>query len=151
VGPRFHATAFASWFLLLGLGSRTAGPATATSSIGVSAIVQASCQASPTATTFPTYTSAAAYAAASVSVNCNHPTAYSVSISRDSAVAPEVRMFKLPLSNAAAGLGIEAALKRGFNARPQANSSTASQEANRPYAIDGARELPRVVTVVITY
>jgi hypothetical protein len=60
-------------------------------------------------------------------------------------------MFKLPPSNAAAGLGIEAALKRGFNARPQANSSTASQEANRPYAIDGARELPRVVTVVITY
>ncbi len=60
-------------------------------------------------------------------------------------------MFKLPPSNAAAGLGIEGALKRGFHARPQANFSTASQEANRPYAIDGARELPSVVTVVITY
>jgi hypothetical protein len=152
VDLRFPATAFASWFLLFGLTIKAAGATAASTSFGVSAVVQASCQASPTRAKFRNYTAALASAASSVSVSCTNSTPYSISLSTDFLIAPGMRIFELPLSNPAGGLGIQgAALKQGFKSRSRANANLGLEEANRPYAIDDVREFPHTITVIITY
>ncbi len=62
------------------LAARPVAAATATTSISVSATVQASCLVSTTATAFRTY-AAAVDPASAVSVNCSNSTPYNVSLS----------------------------------------------------------------------
>jgi spore coat protein U-like protein len=68
-------------FLTLGLVSRPAFAATATTSFGVSATVQATCLVSATGMAFGTYTGVAATSTSAVSVTCTNTTTYNVGLS----------------------------------------------------------------------
>jgi spore coat protein U-like protein len=68
-------------FLTLGLVSRPAFAATATTTFGVNATVQATCLVSATAMAFGTYTGAVATSTSAVSVTCTNTTPYNVGLS----------------------------------------------------------------------
>jgi spore coat protein U-like protein len=72
--------------LALGLALRPALAATATASFTVSATVVSGCQATPNTQSFKSYTAATANATSTISVTCDRPTPYVVSL--DSTVAP---------------------------------------------------------------
>lgn len=157
MSTRFAAKAFVLWFLFIGLATKTAVPATASASFGVTTIVQASCQASPTRATFRTYAAALANATSSVSVTCTNPTPYDVTLGTDSTVAAVIAAFKLIGSGSAvSSLALQSNVRKSFTWKPQSNAVAptpmlALQAVNRPYVIDGASAIPGVVTVIITY
>lgn len=149
---RSNVAAFAFWFLLFGLAAKSAGPATASASFSVSAVVQASCQASPARATFQTYAAAVANAASSVLVSCTHPTPYNISLSTDAANAPDVPALRM----AAASLVLPSNFRRTLNWKPQSTTDNPSElisllGADPHYTIDGSSAYPGEVTVVITY
>lgn len=67
--------------LALGLGSRTASAATATTTFAVSATVQATCLVSATPMAFGTYTGAVVNSTSTISVTCTNTTTYNVGLS----------------------------------------------------------------------
>jgi spore coat protein U-like protein len=73
--------AVALGFLVLGLATRPATAATATTTFGVTATVQATCLVSATALAFGTYTGALATSTSTVSVTCSNTTPYNVGLS----------------------------------------------------------------------
>jgi spore coat protein U-like protein len=156
VTRRSNVTAFALWFLLFGLAAKSANPATASASFGVSVVVQASCQASPTRESFRTYAAALANAALSVSVSCTLQTPYNISVSTDT-TAPDVPMLQLAAANLAApSLALLSDPRKTFNWKLQSTAGNASgrlslHEADPPYTIDGSSAYPGMVTVIITY
>ncbi len=156
VTKRSSVAAFALWFLLFGLAAKSAGPATTSTSFSVSAVVQASCQASPTGTIFRTYAAALENAASSVSVSCTHPTPYSISLSTDATTAPDVPVLQLAALNLAAPRLVRPSnLRRTLN-KPQSTAGNASEllsilETDPRFTIDRSSAYPGMVTVIITY
>jgi spore coat protein U-like protein len=73
--------AVALCFLVLGLATRPAVAATATTTFGVTATVQSTCLVSATALAFGTYTGALATSTSTVSVTCTNTTPYNVGLS----------------------------------------------------------------------
>jgi spore coat protein U-like protein len=73
--------AFAMCFLVLGLATKPAFAATATTTFGVTATVQSTCLVSATALAFGTYTGALATSTSTVSVTCTNTTPYNVGLS----------------------------------------------------------------------
>jgi len=67
--------------MALGLASRPALAATATTTFGVNATVQSTCLVSATAMAFGTYTGAVATSTSAVSVTCTNTTPYNVGLS----------------------------------------------------------------------
>ena len=67
--------------LALGLASKPAVAATATTTFGVTATVQSTCLVSATSLAFGTYTGAVATSTSSVSVTCTNTTPYNVGLS----------------------------------------------------------------------
>jgi spore coat protein U-like protein len=68
-------------FLVLGLATKPAFAATATTTFGVTATVQSTCLVSATALAFGTYTGALATSTSTVSVTCTNTTPYNVGLS----------------------------------------------------------------------
>jgi spore coat protein U-like protein len=77
-------------FLALGLATRPALAATATTTFGVTATVQATCLVSATALAFGTYTGALATSTSTVSVTCTNTTPYNVGLSAGMATGATV-------------------------------------------------------------
>jgi spore coat protein U-like protein len=73
--------AIALAFVALGLATKPAVAATATTPFGVSATVQATCLVSATPLAFGTYTGAVATSTSAVSVTCTNTTTYNVGLS----------------------------------------------------------------------
>jgi spore coat protein U-like protein len=78
---KFTWPIFALGILTSGLSPRLASATTASASFGVSATVQATCQATANAIAFKTYASASANTASPVSVTCSNSAQYIVSLS----------------------------------------------------------------------
>lgn len=93
---------FALGFLAFGLAPRFAVAATASTSFGVSATVQANCLVSTSATTFGIYTGAVLNATSGVSVTCTNPTPYNVGLSTGFASGTDVVTWKM--TGSASGL-----------------------------------------------
>jgi spore coat protein U-like protein len=72
---------FALGFLVLGLATKPAVAATATTTFSVTATVQSTCLVSATAMAFGTYTGAVATSTSAVSVTCTNTTPYNVGLS----------------------------------------------------------------------
>jgi spore coat protein U-like protein len=72
---------FALGFLVLGLATKPAAAATATTTFSVTATVQSTCLVSATAMAFGTYTGAVATSTSAVSVTCTNTTPYNVGLS----------------------------------------------------------------------
>jgi spore coat protein U-like protein len=68
-------------FLMLGLATKPAVAATATTTFSVTATVQSTCLVSATAMAFGTYTGAVATSTSAVSVTCTNTTPYNVGLS----------------------------------------------------------------------
>jgi spore coat protein U-like protein len=73
--------AFALGFLALGLGSKAADAATATTTFAVSATVQATCLVSASPMSFGNYSGAVVNTTSTVSVTCTNTTGYNVGLS----------------------------------------------------------------------
>src|ERR1700730_10361774 len=73
--------AIALCFLVLGLATKPAVAATATTTFGVTATVQATCLVAATSMAFGTYTGAVATSTSAVSVTCTNTTPYNVGLS----------------------------------------------------------------------
>lgn len=81
--------------LALGLTSTSAVAATATTTFGVSATIQATCVVSATALGFGTYTGVLANSTSTVSVTCTNTTPYNVGLSAGSATGATVTTRKM--------------------------------------------------------
>jgi spore coat protein U-like protein len=78
---KFALSAVVLVSMVSGLASRPALAATATTTFGVNATVQATCLVSATAMAFGTYTGAVATSTSAVSVTCTNTTPYNVGLS----------------------------------------------------------------------
>jgi spore coat protein U-like protein len=87
---KFALPAMLLGFMVLGLASRPVLAATATTTFGVSATVQATCLVSATAMAFGTYTGAVATSTSTVSVTCTNTTPYNVGLSAGLATSATV-------------------------------------------------------------
>jgi spore coat protein U-like protein len=96
--------AVALGFLALGLASRPALAATATTTFSVTATVQSTCLVSATNMAFGTYTGAVATSTSAVSVTCTNTTPYNVGLSAGLATGATVTTRKMT-GPAAAVLG----------------------------------------------
>lgn len=143
-------------FLFVGLAAKTADSSTASASLGVSAMVQASCAASPHSLTFRSYAAALANAVSSVSVICTNPTPYSLSLSKDPPDSSDIRVFTLNESVLAAR---SQSLQSGIWLRlrsPRANAAAPTgvielDGGNRSNMVDSTTVYPSTVTVTIVY
>jgi spore coat protein U-like protein len=87
--------AVAVGFLALGLSTRHAVAATATTTFGVTATVQATCLVSATTLAFGTYTGAVATSTSTVSVTCTNTTPYNIGLSAGLATGATVTTRKM--------------------------------------------------------
>jgi spore coat protein U-like protein len=82
-------------FLALGFGATSAIAATATTTFGVSATVQATCLVSATPLAFGTYTGVVANSTSTVSVTCTNTTPYNIGFSAGLATGATVTTRKM--------------------------------------------------------
>ncbi|WP_348264704.1 spore coat U domain-containing protein [Telmatobacter sp. DSM 110680] len=81
MSARHALSVLVSCFLVFNLAPECAEAATATTSLGVSATVQATCVVSASSMNFGAYTGAALSATSAISVNCTNSTPYNVGLS----------------------------------------------------------------------
>lgn len=92
---RYALSVFALCILESGLAPRPAIAATPSAAFAISAMVQASCGASLSATAFRTYAAAAANATSAVSVACSNSAPYNVALSAETGSGVSVATRKM--------------------------------------------------------